>query len=291
VIQFGDGQTGAQVPTGRGNIAATYRAGAGVAGRVRAGTLTSALDRPPGLKSVTNPLPAHGGADPEQIANARDNAPRTVRTFGRAVSLEDFEDLVRDGGLVAKACATWVWDGYSRAVHLTVAGQEAAAFTDDDLRTLAASLAQASQPGYRVRLADYAALPILAGGTITVDADYVQADVLAAVRSAVLESLSFDALELGQSVHLSEVYRVIQSVAGVVSADMSVFQPKRVADRDRPNVDLLPDGTPNPLQPHVWVFPARPDPLHPGVVLPAELATIEDPDVDLEIAADGGLSS
>jgi hypothetical protein len=69
------------------------------------------------------------------------------------------------------------------------------------------------------------------------------------------------------------------------------LEPKRVADRARPNVDRLPDGTPAPLQPHILVFPAYPDPLHPGTVLAAELATIEDPAADLVLAAEGGLAS
>src|SRR5581483_6069776 len=98
-----DGQTGSTLPTGHANVIATYRVGAGVAGRVRAGTLTSPLDRPSGLKAVTNPLAARGGADPESLADARENAPSTVRTFGRAVSLPDFADLVRASGEVAKA--------------------------------------------------------------------------------------------------------------------------------------------------------------------------------------------
>lgn len=287
-IQFGDGATGATPSTGAGNIAATYRVGAGVAGRVRAGTLTSALDRPPGLKSLTNPLPAHGGADPERLEDARSAAPGTVRTFGRAVSLEDFADLVRDTRLVAKAQATWVWDGYDRAVHLTVAGQEAGTFTDEDLRTLAASLAESSQPGYRLRLANYVPLLIVLRGRMTVDRHRLRADVLAAVRDAVLTELGFDAVALGEAVHLSDMYRVIQGVAGVVSADLTEFQPKHPADRDRPNVDRLPDGTPAPLQPHIRVFGARPDPVHPALVLPAELAEVEDPAADITLVAEGG---
>jgi hypothetical protein len=287
-LQFGDGANGATPSTGAGNIAATYRVGAGVAGRVRAAALTSALDRPPGLKSVTNPLPAHGGADPERIEDARSGAPATVRTFGRAVSLEDFSDLVRDTRLVGKAQATWVWDGYDRAIHLTVAGQEGGTFTDEDLRTLAASLAEASQPGHRLRLANYVPLPIVLRGRLTVDRHRLRADVLAAVRSAVLTGLGFDAVALGQAVHLSDMYRVIQGVAGVVSADLTEFQPKRPADRDRPNVDRMPDGTPAPLQPHIRVFGGRPDPLHPGAVLPAELAEVEDPAADVTLAAEGG---
>ena len=115
ILQFGDGKTGARVPTGQGNVSATYRMGTGLVGRAAAGALTTALDRPRGLRSVTNPLPATGGADPEVIADARENAPRTVRTFGRIVSRRDFTDQVRATGEVAKADARWIWDGLDQA--------------------------------------------------------------------------------------------------------------------------------------------------------------------------------
>ena len=41
LLQFGDGTTGAPLPTGRGNVTATYRTGVGLAGRVAAGALTT----------------------------------------------------------------------------------------------------------------------------------------------------------------------------------------------------------------------------------------------------------
>jgi hypothetical protein len=84
---------------------------------------------------------------------------------------------------------------------------------------------------------------------------------------------------------------VIQDVPGVLAADVDELQPKRPADRDRPNVDRLPDGSPAPLQPHVRVFPARPDPSRPGAVLPAELATLEDPGRDVVLSGRGGLDA
>src|SRR5262249_4980950 len=65
LIQGGGSRFGAAFPTGNANVTATYRVGAGTAGRVDAGSLTTLLDRLPGLASVTNPLPADGGADPE----------------------------------------------------------------------------------------------------------------------------------------------------------------------------------------------------------------------------------
>ncbi len=288
VVQFGDGRTGATVPTGQGNVLATYRVGAGVAGRVRAGTLASALDRPPGLRGVTNPLAARGGADQEDVDDARENAPATVRTFGRAVSLDDFADLVRATGEVAKAQAVWVWDGLERAIHLTVAGQQAGLFADEDLRRIGASIDRARDPNYRLRIANFSPFPVVLRATLKVDARYVSDDVVADALAAALAALDFEAVDLGTPIHLSDIYRVLQDVSGVVSVDVDELQPKRLADRNRPNVDLLPDGvTPSPLQPHVRVFPARPDPAAPGTVLPSELAVVEDVARDITVVATG----
>src|SRR5207244_13052578 len=120
---------------------------------------------------------------------------------------------------------------------------------------------------------------------------YGRATVRAAARSALLASLAFDALRLGEQLHLSDVYRTVQDVEGVVSVDVDVFQLKRPADRERPNTARLPDGSPDPLQPHLRVYPARPEPSRPGAVLPAELAVVESPSQDVTLAASGGLDS
>src|SRR3546814_2742832 len=58
VVQFGDGRTGARVPTGAGNVVAGYRQGLGLEGRVAAEQLSILLTRPVGLRAVRNPLPA-----------------------------------------------------------------------------------------------------------------------------------------------------------------------------------------------------------------------------------------
>jgi predicted phage baseplate assembly protein len=83
---FGDGVTGARLPTGQNNIAATYRTGIGPDGNVAAGALSLLQSRPPGLRGVTNPLAASGGAGPEGLEHSRANAPLTVLTLDRLVS-------------------------------------------------------------------------------------------------------------------------------------------------------------------------------------------------------------
>ena len=40
-VEFGDGEQGARLPTGRGNVTATYRVGGGTAGEVESGAITA----------------------------------------------------------------------------------------------------------------------------------------------------------------------------------------------------------------------------------------------------------
>ena len=73
------------------------------------------LTRPLGVKGAINPMDAEGAADREALDDARQNAPLTVLTLDRAVSLKDYEDFARAFSGIAKALATWTWDGDSAA--------------------------------------------------------------------------------------------------------------------------------------------------------------------------------
>ena len=286
IVQFGDDETGAVPPSGRNNLTATYRVGAGLAGRVGAGALTTLLAKPTGLAEATNPLAAEGGADPESLEAARHNAPRTVRTFGRAVSLLDFEDLVTASGEVAKARATWVWDGLERAIHLTIAGQDGGTFSEQARRDLGDNLRTVRDPNHRLRIDNFTTVFVELHAGIAVDPAHEREVVAAAARQAVIDALDFDTMALGQAVHLSDLYRVLQEVPGVVFVDIDRLQFKRPSGMPG-TVFLLyllrRGATKMPVQHRLRIFPARPDPKQPGVVLPAELAALESPDEDLEI--------
>src|SRR5271157_2033982 len=290
LIQFGDANFGATIPSGKSNVVATYRYGSGVGGDVAANSLTTLLDRLQGLTSVTNPLPAEGGADPETMGAIRSNAPRTVRTFDRAVSLLDFQDLITASGEVAKALATWIWDGYGPAVHLTVAGQNGGKFSD--LTSLGATLSNARDPNHRLLLDNYSKVPILLAAKVWIQPSLAQADVIAAATQAVLAALSFDQLTLGTSLHLSQIYEILQSVDGVLGADVSNFGFKIPAGQNPTaylqsrGVTLLAGGVVAPVQDFLRIFGARPDTGHPGKILPAELASVDVPSTDVTITAE-----
>jgi hypothetical protein len=285
-VHFGDGTTGARVPTGRQNIVATYRQGLGIAGRVGAAKITALLDRPTGVKNVVNLVAADGGADPETMDKAREAAPGTVRTFGRAVSLRDFQDTALMAGEVAKAAATWVWAGERRAIHLTIAAQGGATFSADGLKRTAATLLSEREPNHKLLIDNYTAVAVLIDASILVDARYVTADVLAAARTALLFDLAFDRRRFAQPVYLSEIFAVLQNVAGVVAVDVNTLDLKSTDPTFRAAHGIDPAlGQP---QPHLLMLPARP--AGTGTVLPAELAWVEVPAQDVILRATGGLS-
>ncbi len=294
LLQFGDGTGAAVLPRGSGNVTASYRVGSGLAGRVNANALTTLLDRLQGLTSVTNPLGAEGGADAETLPAIRGNAPRTVRTFGRVVSLQDFEDLITASGEVAKAEAIWIWDGLAPAVYLTVAGQAGGTFSDPS--TLAVTLDNARDPNHRLLIGNYRSVPIRLSATILTLPQYVQTDVIKAATDALLTALSFDNLRLGQSIHLSGVYTVLQDVSGVQAVDITLFafrQPDGMsladfnAYLDSRAVERLSDGSVAPVQGHLRIFSARSDSATPGKVRAGELAMVETPGQDISISAQG----
>ena len=121
-LTFGDGVQGARLPTGSVNVAARYRSGIGPDGEVNVGTLTMLRAMPLGLRGVTNPIAASGAEGPEQLADARRNAPLTLMTFERVVSLLDYEDYARAYPGIGKARGDVLGVDGAALVYLTVAG-------------------------------------------------------------------------------------------------------------------------------------------------------------------------
>jgi len=93
-ISFGDGLRGLVPPAGIGNIRiARYRTGGGEFGNRPANTITQLKTTIPYVDKVTNVEPANGGANAEPLESLVRRAPRTLRHRGRAVTVEDYEDL------------------------------------------------------------------------------------------------------------------------------------------------------------------------------------------------------
>lgn len=218
-VQFGDGIQGARLPTGQNNIVAYYRQGLGSAGNVAPSALSTILTRPLGLRSVTNPLAANGGGDPQTLADARTSAPITVAALQRIVSLDDFAAFTSASPAVAKASAVWAWNGTQQVVCITVAGPAGIAIVNGSqtYTNLLAAIASASDGSVPVVLSTFVPRTFTVGATLSVDpsldADTVTARAIRTLQSA----FAFDARAFLQPVYASEVIATLQNVHGVVA--------------------------------------------------------------------------
>jgi len=266
-IQFGDGVNAARLPTGQRNVRAEYRRGIGAAGILKAGQINLLLTRPAGLKEAMNPLPSADGKDPEVLEDARQNAPLTVLTLDRVVSLQDYEDFARAFAGIYKAQATWTWFHRTRGVFLTVAGFKGGAVSLEGRQKHRAALAEWGDPFVPIAVENHEAVTFRTGLRVKIAPDRETANVLKAVDKALRTAFSFECRSFGQAVTLAEVTAAAQAVAGVVAVQVA---------------KLYRSGDPDPEAGLSAPLASRaPQPGERGEVLPAELLTLDPAPLDL----------
>jgi hypothetical protein len=221
-VIFGDGEFGARLPTGVNNIVTSYRYGSG-ADIPGVGKLTVLLKPQPGLQSIRNPVAVGGGADPDPPAKLRRLAPRSVLTFNRAVSAEDYEAIAAQAPGVTRAKAALAFDPVEQRPRVTV-------WVGDDAGAVAAArtaITSAADPNrFPVVLL---ARPVQVSLTVLLVIDRRRNDllVLDAVRAAILDQdkglLGVNALEIGQQIYDSQLYAACVAIPGVLAVKRLEF--------------------------------------------------------------------
>lgn len=267
--RFGDGVEGARPPSGDHNLRARYRHGTGVAGNVAAGTITNLLSRPLGVTGATNPEAAEGGEDPEIESRARSNAPLTVRTLDRAVSVRDYQDFARSFSSIAKSHALWVPGGPGNGIFVTVAGENGAPVGpgSDTYRFLFSALRTYGDAVLPVHLVSYTDVRFRVRLSAKMAADADATLVLPALDAALRTSFGFEARRFGQPVSVDEVTALAQSVAGVEAVNVTALGRADAAAATRTPI----------------LFARLPEASLTEVPDPAELLTIEDRPVTLDV--------
>jgi predicted phage baseplate assembly protein len=220
-VVFGDGIHGARLPTGEENVVATYRSGIGTEGEVEAASLTMLKAKPLGVKEVSNPVAAAGAGDPEVLADARENAPLTVKTLDRIVSLQDFTDFARAFAGIGKAQALPLWSGEQQIVHITVATESGGAVTGTLLCNLRDAIDEARDPMQRVDLGSFQRRYFQLKAGLLIDGAYRWQDVETAVEAALKTAFGFEKRHFGQPVTAAEIIDLIHGRPGVVAVDLA----------------------------------------------------------------------
>lgn len=240
-IIFGNGEQGARLPTGIENVKAIYRNGIGKPGNVKAGQISLLMTKPLGVREVINPLRASGGADKETGDQARRNIPIALMALDRLVSTRDYADFARTFAGIGKASAVRLSDGRRQIVHLTIAGADDIPIdvNSDLFNNLRRALAKYGDSFVPVQVVQRELLALVIVANVHIRPDYLWESVEPKIRTALGDTFSFERRELGQSVFLSEVIKVIQAVKGVSYVDVDMLD--GITETELADTQLLND--------------------------------------------------
>jgi hypothetical protein len=247
-VQFGDGMTGARLPSGRQNVKVRFRTGIGARGELKEGSEPKAMGRLRQLSGVAMPASAVNGADPETEDVARDAGPLRMQSLGRLVGLADYEAEALSLPGVQRASAAWVLaDGIPRlsVVVLTDGGGDAEA----------AAISKALAAADRCRGAGRFPIEAIHGVrrfifldvTAGYHGDRLPEDLEARIREDLGVAtgttepadglFGFAQRRFGEDAHVSQVMGVIQNVDGIAWVRVDAFQP--IAQGTPPQTDPL----------------------------------------------------
>ncbi|MCY1004532.1 hypothetical protein OV079_02895 [Nannocystis pusilla] len=224
-ITFGDGVRGLRLPTGRGNVRAKYRHGAG-AEAPPAGAINQIIKTVPGLKSVRSPIVARGGGDAETSKDIRRHAPASALVLGRCVSLADFAARTAMTAGVRSCKVEYAWDEPSQTAGIKVwyIPNDPGADLDEQI---VADLQAMSEPGTPIRAEAATAQQKVLFLNLEIERDRVPADVESAVRAALLDPergpLAVENTPIGGPLSRSLIVGAAKSIAGVLDVTSMYF--------------------------------------------------------------------
>lgn len=276
-VQFGDGVSGARLPSGRNNVSAVWRVGSGAVGGLVDGAQVKAKGRLKPLRQVRMPGPVTGGAAAEAMAGAREAAPGRMQSLGRLVGLADYQAEALAVPGVLKAGAVFAAEARRPAITVTV-------LTEDPSPQAVAAVEAALLQADRCRGPRRYPLQVIAGRrryvhlalSLGYDPDRRRADIEAAVTAA-LGALPVDRAgapdaglfaeprrRFGQDVHISQAVAAVQAVDGVRWVQPTAFAKLVVlvagSDTGRANDPMGDPGGASIGEPAALAVPA-----HPGI--------------------------
>jgi len=231
-LRFGDDDHGKRPNSGTA-FKATYRIGNGTAGNIGLESIAHIVSNDGRLLSVSNPLPAQGGSEPENAEDIRRDAPEAFRTQERAVTPEDYAEVTERHPSVQRAAATFRWTGSWYTVFLTVdrkgGGEVDAAYE----QTIRDHVERYRMAGYDMEVDGPRYVALKLAMQVCVKPDYFRADVRAALMRLFSRGwlpdgsralFHPDNFTFGQSVYLSSLYEAAQAVQGVASVVINDFK-------------------------------------------------------------------
>ena len=233
-IRFGNNING-KFPASGSKFLAEYRIGNGTTGNLGRDSLGLIVTTNLSLKidSISNPLAAIGGKEPESVEEVKQYAPQAFRTQERAVTVKDYEDMAkRCKKDIQSVNANLRWTGSWHTAYITadrLGGKKVSEQWENELKGCLQT--------YRLTGLDLEVdEPVYVGLELELSVcllpNSFKVDVLREIknwlsnksRNGIMGFFHPDNLVFGQTLYLSKIYAIVQHIPGVQSVEINKFQ-------------------------------------------------------------------
>jgi hypothetical protein len=225
-LRVGDGREGAAVPQDA-QLSLRYRTGIGAVGNRPPAAVDALASADPAIVATFNPLPVSGGVEPESPELSKAKARAGVHALDRAISVADLRSLALVYGGVRRAAV--FRDPVRRRDHVTVVvvGEGGVALTDADRTRLRTFLVSRMPPGATVAVQNHTTVEVRLKLLLRVEPGFDPLEVVRAARlrlavdtapEAPAGLLHPDSVDLGQDLHLSDLYGALAGIPQLASA-------------------------------------------------------------------------
>lgn len=223
-IVFGDGVNGYVPPLGS-PITATYQTNVGALGNVGANTINTYLNPPTGsprvagITNVTNPLAASGGAYQESIQSIQTQAPASLQTLGRGITVSDINTLAKNIAGFAWASAVEVT---YQLVNLYMAPNGGGTLSSLQVNAVQNAINQVVMANTTVTVLNPTYVPVDISAAVNAFANFSDLATQQLIINALDNLLALSNTGFGFRVTLGQVYETILDVVGVNYAALAV---------------------------------------------------------------------
>jgi hypothetical protein len=265
-VTFGDGVSG-RIPSPGSTIKVQYIVGGGIKGRIPANTLSEVYAVPGVTMSAAQTLSAAvtsisntaavGGLDPESTATIRKLAPYSLSTMNRAVTKNDYADVMFIGSYISKANAVSdsftsvtvylapfqsnsqdIYPLYDSDTYITdyVAGtpetSRLSIWETQLLDEATRLIFNKTQIGVSVTFAPVIYVPVELEINYTVKNDYTETQVVSEFKELLKKAYAFDNLDFEQIIYAEDIESTLKSAAGAQNVSVKLARygqpPERV---------------------------------------------------------------
>ena len=218
-VMFGSGYSGMIPPIYDNGISANYRIGGGIIGNVSLESITEISSKPAVIIDTMNVEQVQVGRDKETIEEAKIHAPLSLKTLWRAVTLDDYENLLLQefANDIVRVRAIAEDDRYTVSLYV-LTNDETSDLPEDKKKDFLEFLEERKEIGYNLQMNSPTYEEVTLNVNVTTNKAYNNKTVEALVKGYLTDTLYVGYFNFGESLVLSQLTKQIMTLPGVYDA-------------------------------------------------------------------------